>query len=107
MSYYNPKIYNKEHLPEAIRAEMQKYFNIFMRSVDKTLSEMTEADNPSMLDRVRNEDFKEFAYNLKINLSCDFGEMTVKAIDNEGGEPLEELEEYTQWCDAVPLPKGV
>lgn len=107
MSYYNPKIYNKEHLPEDQRNEMQYWFDFVKRVVNSTLSDLTEEEIPSMLDKIKSENYEEFVQEFLTNLAVEFDELTVAIIDGADDEPLNELEEYTQWCDDIPLPKDV
>ena len=91
MSYYNPKIYNKENLSESDRRELDfwhdRIHEVIEQCRDETLSEGTGSKT---LDVIINEVIETFCENLRIDFGLSLHDLTVSIIDSYEQEVTEQ-----------------
>ena len=94
MSYFNPKIYNKQNLKEKDRIELEYWEDEFV-SLIKTAQDNFQlgSTGSKTIDRIREEIVDNFCKELKIALGCFLQDNVVGIIDHYD-EEVDEVEEY-------------
>ena len=96
MSYYNPKIYNKNNLKERDRKELEFYNEVFLNVINSTAEDFTLESNcmSPTLHGVLNEVVSYFCESLKESLGYQMQELTVATIDNyDDTDEIDEIED--------------
>lgn len=101
MTYFNPKVYNRENLKEKDKHELDFYFRMVMNAIYNAEfdSKVTYELSPT-LKKIKGELIEEFAKEVKEQIAITWDEIVVTMID-EYEEDVEEREEYTQYEDKL------
>ena len=95
MSYYEPKIYNKQNLKEKDLRELEYYEGMFHNAIENTLSDYDD-EYPEGVDTLVKGVTKDFAKRLKAYLGYSLNEDMVSIIDNyEDNVDVKEVENPT------------
>ncbi len=94
MSYYNPKIYNKQNLKEKDLRELEYYEGMFHNAIENVLCDY-KGEFPKGVDTLVEGIANDFAKRLKVYLGCQLNEEMVSIIDKYEDEDVKEIEEPT------------
>lgn len=98
MSYYNPKIYNKENLRDEDRIRLEGWYDIFETVVENEKDDFDESTGSETLDKIRQEIIDDFAKKVMNSLGMYFQDMLIGIIDGYS-EDVPEREEYTTFME--------
>ena len=97
MSYFNPKVYNRENLTDADRRELDYWHDVFMSTVDGALDSYVENDEDcEALHELKKSIVEHFCEELKLDFGCTIQENAVSVIDGYEHD-VPELENYTTY----------
>lgn len=97
MSFFNPKIYNKENLKEDDLSELEYWDNQFKTIIEDCRTEFFNSGSPTF-DKMRQEIIDDFCRGMRDLLGYIMQENVVGIIDNYSGEVVER-EEYTTFLN--------
>jgi len=92
MSYFNPKIYNKQNLKEDDLSELEYWNKVFTTLIDNQKEGFFHSGSPTF-DKMRQEFLNEFCEQMKTALGYEMQNNVVAIID-EYEETVPEREEY-------------
>lgn len=93
MSYYNPKVYNKQNLKEADRKELDYYYEKIFACIDNVVEDHYEYSNIEELKKVEQNVIHKFCEELKDYIGYDWQEDVVSIIDEYEDEyEIQEVE---------------
>lgn len=93
MSYFNPKIYNKQNLKEDDLSELSYWETVFKNLIDDTQFAEKVSTGSQILDNIKDEIIADFCEGLKIALGHNLQQQAVAIIDNYS-EDVPEREEF-------------
>ena len=106
MTYFNPKIYNKQNLKESDRKELEFYKELFYSAVENALENRSfNSTGSNIIDAAIEEIVKDFSKDLKHNIGVKLQDVVVSMIDSyEDKAGVEEVENpetffYKEDCD--------
>lgn len=90
MSYFDPKIYNKNNLHEADKKELDYWESVFINLIENTLFDFECGEGT--LGKIKKEVAEEFSKELRTQLGYELQENVVSIIDAYE-EDIEEVED--------------
>lgn len=97
MSYFNPKVYNRENLTDADRRELDYWHDVFMSTIDGALCSYVENDEDcEALYELKKSIVEHFCEELKLDFGCAMQEHAVSVIDDYEHD-VPEHETYTTY----------
>ena len=96
MTYFNPRIYNKQNLKEKDRKELEYYNNMFLNVIDSALTdEHDEYDDGSIAGKIRLEFCEQFCDRLKTKLGYAMQDIVVSIIDGyKDDHEVKKIDDY-------------
>lgn len=93
MSYFNPKIYNKQNLREDDLSELSYWETVFRNLIDNTQMQERVSTGSQTMDNIKDEVIAGFCEELKVALGYELQQNAVAIIDNYG-EDVPEREDF-------------
>lgn len=103
MTYFDPRIFNKENLKEKDLLELQYYYDTVMNCIENALWDsklLASRGGIPSISKMANEIVDKFVKELKFDIAMAFNDNIVAIIDNYD-EEIEEREVYTQFGDEL------
>lgn len=92
MTYFNPKIYNKQNLKDEDRKDIDFYKELFDSVISKAEFEAEMPSDIEIFDNIRNEIIDTFARDLRVNLGYALQDLVVGIIDGYEDEDIKEVD---------------
>lgn len=93
MSYFNPKIYNKQNLKEDDLSELSYWETVFRNLIENTQMQERVSTGSQTMDNIKDEIIAGFCEELKVALGYELQQNAVAIIDNYG-EDVPEREDF-------------
>lgn len=94
MSFFNPKIYNKQNLKEDDLSELEYWHGVFTSVIDNAeFDAYADTECCKVFRDARNEIIKDFCHELKTKLGYTMQDNVVGIIDNYDDD-VQEREEF-------------
>lgn len=100
MTYFNPKIYNKDNLKDEDLRELEYWNEVFTNVIDNSFDDfcLKEMDDSETLRKIKTELIGNFCKMVKTNLAYAMQDNIVGIIDNYD-EDVEEVENPTTFTN--------
>ncbi len=93
MTYFNPKIYNKQNLKEKDRKELEYWNDVFTNIIENAKFDCCPDDDGDTIKKIQYEIIERFCRDLRINLGWTMQDHVIAIIDDYD-ESIAEVENY-------------